>query len=424
MTKKSRFWQSWPLTTTLFCAPFMIAGFSAAQPSQPGNGWTAQQVGGTDGTLTTHLKISFTTPVASLEGSEITVVGAGELDTNVDLLTGKFIDKTEGPLVQKQGNDFLVRITAKCTGNATVTIKKAGVSAEPQKVKIFGKATLPAKTKPLNYKGKPAGYAGTPFVDEAYPKTSDITPYELTTAGGKTYTKESTSKFERDYMPLPAPNNPKGQTIPGLVLPAFYDNGGVNVGFWDKGGNSGSGGLNRGPAYKNSFRMGDVVPSTSYLKTQYAENKETGEWKVNRTSNDIVDFHSFSKVWVPDEWTNMMYIGWTDNGPWMRMTVNVEETGIYEVQLFYSMQREEPLKFTLDFDPEKTDAADVAADAKIDCEVPTTYNANDPTGWRKGPHCWNKCTVGYMYLEKGQCVLTLRSAGGPNLCHLDFTLVD
>jgi hypothetical protein len=423
MTKQLKFWRSLLSLAALLCAP--LALFGGVVLGQAPNNWKVEQVGGAaGGALTSHLKISFTTPVAALDGSEIIVVGAGELDAKVDLLTGKLSDKPEGAFIQKQGNDFLVRINAKCTGNATVTIRKAGVSAEPQKVKIFGKVTLPEKTKPLNYKGVPAGYTGTTFVDDNYPKTSDLRPYVLDDAGGKKYTKESTAKFGNDYMPLPAPNNPKGQTIPGLVLPAFYDNGGVNVGFWDKDRNHGSGGLNGGPAYKNSFRMGNPVPSTSYVKGFYVENKTTGEYEMARSDGGIVDFHKYSMIWVPEEWINMMYIGWTDNGPWLRMTVNVEETGIYEVQLFYSMQREETLKFSLDFDPEKTEAADVAADTKVDCEVPTTYNANDPTGWRKGPHCWNKCTVAYVYLQKGQSVMTVRIPGGPNLCHFDFTLVD
>jgi len=388
---------------------------------EPGDfNWTLTAVAGEgENAVTAQLKIVLEA-AAELDPNGITVSGAADAKFKINMQTGKVA--ADSGMVAENASTYLIPITANYTGDAFVKLMKGDVKGGTKKIAVTGKFTLPEKTKALNYKGKPEGYTGTVFDGNVpgstpvnYPETQDLVPYVLDEATGeKTVNAAAASKYSNDYMPHPRPdaNEGKGQVIPGLVLPAFYDVGARYVTFNSAGGNAGSGGLNTGNAYKNAFRKGNPVPSTSYIKGYYNNGV------ANRGDGDL---NTYSLFFIPEEWINMMYIGWTNDGEWYRMTVDVQETGIYEVRYLYSMQGNRNLLFSLDFDPEKREAADVDEDTSVNCSVPTTVKTPG-FGWGSAHH-WNKCVVAYMYLEAGQCVFTLRTAGGPNLCHFDFTKI-
>ncbi|MCL2796504.1 MAG: hypothetical protein FWD58_00390 [Firmicutes bacterium] len=400
---------------------------------EPGDfNWTLSAVVGQESAaVTTQLKIVLES-ATELGPDGITVYGAADAGFKIDLLTGKIA--ADSGMVTESATAYLVPITANYTGNAMVKLVAGGVNGGIKKVAVTGKFTLPDKqSKPLNYKAKPAGYTGTPFVDDTYPDTAHLVPYAIDEATGEKSADPDVNlaaarNFANNYMPGPRPVNPLGQSIPGAVKPAFYDEGGMNVGFSQAGrGTNPAGNANHGDMslYRAKFRSGSQRPVTSFIKGFYYTSKQNDGEKYGllaRDNNDIVDMHAYGMVFIPEAWMNTLYCGWTAANQWWRMTVNVETTGIYEVRFFYSMQDGKPLQFSLDFDPEQNVAEDVAADAKVDCEVPST-NKPDPTGWRQAHH-WNYTVVAYMYLEKGQSVLTTRIVnGGPNVCRFDFNLI-
>ena len=384
------------LTAVLLCASL---AFTACAGKTGGLSWTVEEVGGDGGlSVSTGLRITFSKAVNKLEPSELIIGRAAVIDVTPNILTGE----EDVPLFVQEGKAWLIPIRAKFTGEATVRIEKKGIAAAGQRVEVYGSFTLPEPGAYLNSRGKPEGYLGTPFVDPDYPRTADL------------------PASHPEYMPAPYPDKPNGQLIPGRVLCAFYDNGPVNVAFYDNGKNSGSGGLNTSDSYKDSFRMGDPITDISYLKGFFTDGQ------MDRMSNDIVDFHGYSSVFIPDELINMFYVGWTNSGEWFRISVDVQKTGLYEVQLFYSNINEgAPARITLDFDPEKVNASELDADTSVECFLSSTQKKEDPTSWRRGYHHWNKSIVAYIYLEAGQSVMTVRLQNGEmNYCYFDFNLIE
>jgi hypothetical protein len=109
-----------------------------------------------------------------------------------------------------------------------------------------------------------------------------------------------------------------------------------------------------------------------------------------------------------------LYVGWTDPGEWFKMTVNVKETGRYNVGLLYTSKNGGAISLDLD-------GKDISGLIKIE----STYNALDPIAWRQWHH-WNYAKIGTITLPKGINVLTLHVVleGNMNLAYLDFTKAD
>jgi len=181
------------------------------------------------------------------------------------------------------------------------------------------------------------------------------------------------------------------QMIPGRVMCAYYDLGGEGIAYHDSDAtNKGSGTLNpTNGSYGNEFRMHEAV-DTSY--TKYHED---------------IDNNSYGLVHAPND---LPYVGWTDPGEWFNLTVNVKESGLYNVNLLYTSKNGGGI--SLD-----SDNKNIGGLIKID----STYNALDPTAWRQWHH-WNYGRdLVRVTLPKGIHVLTLHIVleGNINLAYLD-----
>ena len=185
------------------------------------------------------------------------------------------------------------------------------------------------------------------------------------------------------------------QTIPGRVMCAYYDLGGEGVAYHDSDAtNKGSGTLNPADgSYLNEFRMHEGV-DTSYTKY-----------------HDGIDDNSYEIVHPPKD---LLYVGWTDPGEWFNLTVNVKESGLYNVSLLYTSKNGGAISLDLD-------GKNVGGLIKID----STYNALDPIAWRQWHH-WNYAEdLAGLPLSKGTHVLTVHIVleGNMNLAYLDFSRV-
>jgi hypothetical protein len=182
------------------------------------------------------------------------------------------------------------------------------------------------------------------------------------------------------------------QKIPGRVMCAYYDLGGEGVAYDDSDAiNKGSGTLNPSDgSYLNEFRMREGV-DISYTKY-----------------HDSIDDNPYELVHPPKD---LLYVGWTEPGEWFNMTVNITDSGPYDVGLLYTSKNGGAISLDLD--------GKNIGDLKID----STYNASDPIAWRQWHH-WNYAKgLATVALPKGIHVLRLRIVleGNMNLAHLDFS---
>jgi hypothetical protein len=187
------------------------------------------------------------------------------------------------------------------------------------------------------------------------------------------------------------------QKIPGKVFCAYYDLGGEGVAYHDSDAkNNGSGTLN--PAngtYLNEFRMGEGV-DTSY--TKFNESPQ-------------IDDNPYNKV-TPSP--DMLYVGWTEPGEWLNITVNAAEAGNYSADLLYTSNRGGSIQIDVNGDP-----------ATGPLNLTTTYDANDPVAWRQWHH-WNLAPrLAHVHLSAGRNILTIHivTGGQMNFAWFDFTKV-
>jgi hypothetical protein len=185
------------------------------------------------------------------------------------------------------------------------------------------------------------------------------------------------------------------QVLPGRLMCAYYDFGGEGVAYHDTDPvNHGSGELNPADgSYLHEFRKDEGV-DTSYVK-----------------SNGIDD-HAYNFV---DPEPNMLYVGWTEPGEWLKYTVDVQYSGIYAVSLFYTSNRGGAIAISVN-----------DQDATGPIVIRSTSRAEDAVPWRQWHH-WNKMEgIARIPLEQGRQVLTLHTVaeGNMNYAYLDFVLVD
>jgi len=249
------------------------------------------------------------------------------------------------PVKDADAKAWTVPVTVSAAGDATVAVVKAGVEAGTKTVRVFAAPEAPGPVNPghkefANADGFPEGYAGTPFSTAAYPSN----------------------------MAAPFPNQPDGQKIPGIVMCAYYDNGPVGVAFQDSGGNTG-----------NTLRTGNPCVDV----------------KLTNNGDDGAGPHLVAPV------MGRAYVGWTNAGEWFRLTVVVEETGLYDVKLAYAKNgQNDNLSIWFDEDDK--------------------YPINPTrTEWY---HRWNtEAVIEAMPLKAGTSVLTVKlETGGFNLCYLEF----
>lgn len=182
------------------------------------------------------------------------------------------------------------------------------------------------------------------------------------------------------------------QKIPGRVKLAYYDFGGEGVAFnYTRSKNLGSGGLNPlNGDYFNEFRHTEAV-GTSYTKS-------------------CCDTNPYDMV-VPE--LDQLYVGWTEAGEWLNLTVEVEKEGNYSVNLMYTCNG-----------PGKVSISINRKDATGPLALINTNNPHDPIAWRQWHH-WNKMMgLAKLHLAAGKQLLTFHivANGNMNLDYLEFIL--
>lgn len=182
------------------------------------------------------------------------------------------------------------------------------------------------------------------------------------------------------------------QKIPGRVECAFYDRGGEGVAYHDSDAkNNGSGALNPADGtYLNQFRMNEGV-DISYTKF-----------------HDQIDDSLFNVVLPPE---NQLYVGWTEPGEWINITVLVDRAGIYVADLLYTSNRGGTISLDVN-----------GKDATGPLTIHSTFNASDPIAWRQWHH-WNLAPgLITVRLPAGKSMLTVRilTEGNMNLAYFDF----
>ena len=181
-------------------------------------------------------------------------------------------------------------------------------------------------------------------------------------------------------------------TIPGKIQCEFYDTGGEGVSFHDSDAiNSGSGGLNKGGDYFSTFRINEAVDISF---TKYFNN---------------IDNSAFNIV---EQQEHQLYVGWAAPGEWMKYTVDVKESGSYQIGLMFTARHGGVVRLSTE------------SGEQVDLNVPTTYDPKDPHDWRQWHH-WNYIEdLGTIALKKGKQVLTLTTLekGEMNYDYINLTL--
>ncbi|MDB5145881.1 MAG: carbohydrate-binding protein, partial [Mucilaginibacter sp.] len=141
--------------------------------------------------------------------------------------------------------------------------------------------------------------------------------------------------------------------------------------------------------YPNEFRMKEGV-DISYTKTGDIDNNH-----YNKVPRDM----------------NQFYVGWTVPGEWIKYTVKVNRSAMYNIGLMYTANGDGAISFDLD-------GKEITGPLKII----STHDDRDTVKWRQWHH-WNKTDqLAAVSLEKGIHVLTIHivANGNMNLDYLEF----
>ncbi len=187
------------------------------------------------------------------------------------------------------------------------------------------------------------------------------------------------------------------QNIPGKLQCEYFDFGGDGIAFHDSDSiNSGSGGLNPADgSYLHEFRMNEAV-DISYTKFQ--------DPPIDNTIYNLVQ---------PIE--NQLYVGWTEPGEWIKYTVNVTQSGTYQIGIMYTSNQNGKISISVNDN-----------DLTGSLLIPSTFVAADTVDWRQWHH-WNYIDdLAKVDLKKGMQVLTLHTVeiGNMNYDYLNFQLIE
>jgi hypothetical protein len=182
--------------------------------------------------------------------------------------------------------------------------------------------------------------------------------------------------------------------IPGKIYCAYYDLGGEGIAYHDADSvNHGSGELNPvDGSYLHAFRVNEGVD-------------------ISYTKKDNIDNTPYNFVQPPME---MFYIGWTEPGEWTKYTIDVTESGIYNVSILYTSNQGGTISLAIN-----------DRDLTGPLTLVTTFNGKDPQDFRQWHH-WNIMeNIAQVELEKGTRILTLTTeeTGQMNYIWLDFVKI-
>jgi hypothetical protein len=185
------------------------------------------------------------------------------------------------------------------------------------------------------------------------------------------------------------------QTIPGKLQCEFYDFGGEGIAFHDDNSiNSGSGNLNPADgSYLHEFRINEPV-DISYTKFQ----------------DPAIDNSAFNLV-EPEK--DQLYVGWTKPGEWTKYTVNVTESGTYQLGFMYTSNKNGKISIAVN-----------DKDITGEILIPSTFVEADSVAWRQWHH-WNYLdNMAKIDLKKGLQTITLHTAdvGDMNYDYINFEL--
>jgi hypothetical protein len=124
--------------------------------------------------------------------------------------------------------------------------------------------------------------------------------------------------------------------------------------------------------------------------------------------HDDIDNNPYDLVQPPDK---MLYVGWTEPGEWVNLTVDVAEAGVYAVDLLYTSHQGGTI--SLDLNGQKLSEP---------LTITSTFNTAEPLTWRQWHH-WNEMKdLAEVTLPKGTSVLTVHvlTEGNMNLGCLEF----
>jgi hypothetical protein len=213
------------------------------------------------------------------------------------------------------------------------------------------------------------------------------------------YLQSCQSNKLKDYKGTPfadAQYTTGAQTIPGKLQCEFYDLGGEGIAFHDTDSiNSGSGRLNPADGtYLNEFRINEPV-DISYTKFR--------EPPIDNTQYNLVQ---------PEK--DQLYVGWTKPGEWTKYTVNITETGTYQLGIMFTSNKDGKISLAVN---------DVDVTGQL--LIPSTFVAADTIPWRQWHH-WNYIDkLANIDLKKGLQTITLHTAdvGDMNYDYINFELV-
>ena len=183
------------------------------------------------------------------------------------------------------------------------------------------------------------------------------------------------------------------QTIPGKLQCEYYDLGGEGIAFHDTDTiNSGSGGLNPADGtYLNEFRMHEAV-DISYTKFQ----------------DPPIDNNAFNLV-EPEK--DQLYVGWTKPGEWTKYTVNVTESGTYQLGIMFTSNKNGKISIAVN-----------DKDVTGPILITSTAVAAETVPWRQWHH-WNYLDkIASIKLKKGLQTITLHTVdvGDMNYDFINF----
>ncbi len=176
------------------------------------------------------------------------------------------------------------------------------------------------------------------------------------------------------------------QKIPGKLQFEYYDVGGEGIAYHDiDSTNSGSGGLNKADGtYLHEFRKTDAV-DISYTKFRKP--------LIDNSPYNFID---------PEE--NDLYVGWTEPGEWLKYTIDVQQKGVYALDIMYTANKDGRISFAVN--------DQLVADSIL---ITSTFVEADTIAWRQWHH-WNYLkNIATLEFEKGLQTFTINTVETGNM---------
>lgn len=184
------------------------------------------------------------------------------------------------------------------------------------------------------------------------------------------------------------------QAIPGKIQCEYYDFGSEGIAYHDSDSiNSGSGNLNPvNGSYLHEFRINENVD-------------------ISYTKSKGVDDNDYNLV-EPE--MDQLYVGWTNPGEWIKYTIDVKISGLYQVGIMYTAN-----------DNGQISLSQNNIDTTGPLDILSTYVKEDTLSWRQWHH-WNYLdNIAEIEFKKGKQTLTLHTVanGQMNYDYLDFSFI-